>query len=49
MHELSWKSEYKIDHPLIDREHKHLFKIALEAFVHVAPELRKQKIKKNHS
>ncbi|QOY52513.1 bacteriohemerythrin [Candidatus Sulfurimonas baltica] len=46
MHELSWKSEYKIGHPLIDREHKHLFEIALEAFVPVAPELRKKKIRK---
>ncbi len=46
MHKLSWKPEYKIGHSLIDREHKHLFEIALEAFVPVIPELRKNKIKK---
>ena len=45
MHELSWKQEYEIGHAFIDREHKHLFDIALEAFKPVAPEKRKKKIK----
>lgn len=45
MHELSWKHNYEIGHPFIDKEHKHLFEIALEAFKPVVPEQRKQKIR----
>ncbi len=45
MHELEWKQRYEIGHPFIDREHKHLFEIAQEAFKVVLPEKRKEKIK----
>lgn len=45
MHELSWKKEYEIGNPVVDREHKHLFDIALEAFKPVVPEERKKKIR----
>jgi len=45
MHELSWKSRYEIGNPLVDREHKHLFDIAVEAFKPVLPEERKSKIR----
>ncbi|MBU0720316.1 bacteriohemerythrin [bacterium] len=45
MPNISWKPEYMLNHPVVDREHKKLFEIAAEAFRPVAPELRKKKIR----
>ena len=45
MNDLVWKEKYEIGHPLIDKEHRHLFEIAVEAFKPVPPKEKKQKIK----
>ena len=45
MNDIQWKTDYMLNNPVIDKEHKHLFDIALEAFKPVLPEEKKKKIK----
>ena len=45
MNDIHWKAEYMINNPVIDKEHKHLFDIAAEAFKPVLPDEKKKKIR----
>ena len=42
---IAWKDTYLIGNEQIDNEHKHLFKVANEAFIYAPQHKRKEKVK----